>query len=441
MTDELEAHLYGAHIGTLRRASDGVQFTASAEAIEAFGLNSKILSAGLPLNPAAQDATAFVGGLLPEGPALANLRRQIPAADRDVFGLISRVGRDVAGAVTFGDATGAEPRYIPVTDTEIAHLLDAAATLPLGRLAGGSSLTGFQRKITLARRDGRWHDRDGGAPSTHILKPVTPDHEPAVQAEGYTLALGRHMGLLSNDSYVTKFDGRPTLVIERYDRTVGADGTVSRIHQEDSAQALGLTWSEEAAKFQQEDGVASHRLIASLLPGPKSVFDTATPQLDQLLRYITFNIAVGNTDAHAKNFSLLHQPDGTITLAPLYDVAPQALGYDGHQTLALWVDDVRAYADVTTADIVAEATSWGLETEHARQVVIDTLYRLEAAVQQTDAHHTIAATVPGYILGQTYNLLSGNPGRLNLPHPLGLLPGIPLPERPSALDPMASTAH
>jgi serine/threonine protein kinase HipA of HipAB toxin-antitoxin module len=33
---------------------------------------------------------------------------------------------------------------------------------------------------------------------------------------------------------------------------------------------------------------------------------------------------VGNTDAHAKNHSLLHHRDGTVTLAPHYDVAPRA---------------------------------------------------------------------------------------------------------------------
>ena len=32
-----------------------------------------------------------------------------------------------------------------------------------------------------------------------------------------------------------------------------------------------------------------------------------------------FNLIIGNADAHAKNFSLLHR-DGVITMAPLYDL-------------------------------------------------------------------------------------------------------------------------
>jgi serine/threonine-protein kinase HipA len=40
-----------------------------------------------------------------------------------------------------------------------------------------------------------------------------------------------------------------------------------------------------------------------------------------LLSRTTFNMAVGNADAHAKNFSLLHDADSpAVRLAPLYDV-------------------------------------------------------------------------------------------------------------------------
>ena len=43
--------------------------------------------------------------------------------------------------------------------------------------------------------------------------------------------------------------------------------------------------------------------------------------MTNLLRRTTFNMAVGNADAHAKNFSLLHEPDSpAVSLAPLYDV-------------------------------------------------------------------------------------------------------------------------
>lgn len=439
MTDEktarLDLHLFGTHLGWLTsRSSDKVEFRASESAIGRFGLNSRVLSVGLPLTPVAQDATAFVGGLLPEGPALANLRRQLGPSDQSLFGLIRFVGRDVAGAVTFGELQSeGDHVYIPLSDEDVAERLDAAATLPLGRMTGGTSLTGYQRKITLARRDGQWFDREGGAVSTHILKPVEPARETAIQAEGYALALGRSVGLLAYHSFVTHFAGRPTLVIERYDRLSGADGRTSRVHQEDAAQALGLDWTSEYLKFEHPGGPTSHRSIAALLPKRRTVFDDATPELDQLLRYVTFTVAIGNTDAHAKNYSLMHSAEGRTTLAPLYDVAPHALGYDSQQALAIGVNGTSRYAEVTVDDLVSEARGWGVPAERARRTVVETLLGVESAVLSVPAHESIQQIVPGYVLGQTYNLLAGRPGLLDLPHPLGLLQQIRLPARPVGL--------
>ena len=56
---------------------------------------------------------------------------------------------------------------------------------------------------------------------------------------------------------------------------------------------------------------------------------------------MTFNVAIGNTDVHAKNFSLLQSALSKTTFAPLYDIAPQALGYDSQQALAQGFDSGR----------------------------------------------------------------------------------------------------
>jgi len=43
--------------------------------------------------------------------------------------------------------------------------------------------------------------------------------------------------------------------------------------------------------------------------------------LKRLLAVTTLHVAVGNTDAHARNHAFLHR-DGGVTLTPLYDAAP-----------------------------------------------------------------------------------------------------------------------
>ena len=59
----------------------------------------------------------------------------------------------------------------------------------------------------------------------------------------------------------------------------------------------------------EEDGGPSLRRIAALLQA------ASTPDsLDTFLRAVTTNVLIGNGDAHAKNFSLLHHASGALTL-------------------------------------------------------------------------------------------------------------------------------
>lgn len=121
---------------------------------------------------------------------------------------------------------------------------------------------------------------------------------------------------------------------------------------------------------------------------------------------MTLNVAVGNTDAHAKNFSLLHLPNGRIELAPLYDVLPQVLSPNGQQNLAIGVNGVRFQPSVTLADLVAEGQSWGLEQDRARSVATEPLEQVRYAVEESGAAE-VAKNVPLLVANQAKNLLNG----------------------------------
>ncbi|HWD70343.1 MAG TPA: HipA domain-containing protein [Solirubrobacteraceae bacterium] len=66
----------------------------------------------------------------------------------------------------------------------------------------------------------------------------------------------------------------------------------------------------------------SFALIAGLL---SATADDPPSELDRLVQMMTFNLLIGNADAHGKNISVLHDPLGTVRLAPLYDTAPTLL--------------------------------------------------------------------------------------------------------------------
>src|SRR5262249_41886680 len=107
--------------------------------------------------------------------------------------------------------------------------------------------------------------------------------------------------------------GLPVLAVRRYDRLESAGGALpARVHQEDGCQAIA---TPPGMKYEEQGGPAL-RDLADLL---RNYGDPA--DVTRLLRRTTFNMAVGNADAHAKNFSVLHDTDNpAINLAPLYDV-------------------------------------------------------------------------------------------------------------------------
>ena len=100
-------------------------------------------------------------------------------------------------------------------------------------------------------------------------------------------------------------------------------------------------------------------------------------------------MAIGNADAHGRNHSLLHLPDGSGRFAPLYDVAcivhyqtveTQAGRRRVNHDLALRVNGLDDIDVASVTDLVAEGRSWGLTDARAVSVVRETVESLSAAL-------------------------------------------------------------
>jgi serine/threonine-protein kinase HipA len=153
-----------------------------------------------------------------------------------------------------------------------------------------------------------------GAPSTHILKPDSDRLVGSVKNEAFCLSLARRCRLAVPDVTTGIAGARAYLLIARYDRAQVA-GRWRRWHQEDFCQILGRPPS---AKYERNRaGIAGPTLpemIAAvrrygLAPDVLTIFDAAL-----------FSILACNTDAHAKNYSMIVHGPGRAQMAPLYDV-------------------------------------------------------------------------------------------------------------------------
>ena len=183
------------------------------------------------------------------------------------------------------------------------------------------------------------------------------------------MRLARHLGLEVANVETTEVAGRKLIVVERYDRLVHPDGSVERVHQEDFCQATGATPS---TKY-EEDGGPSLARIAQI------VDSVARPgSLDRLLRTVTLNAIIGNGDAHAKNFSLLHERSGALTLAPAYDV--MSTQYYGDDRLAMYIDNVHRTSRVTVERLANEAAKWRMTRKLALSTIDDVMENAPAAI-------------------------------------------------------------
>jgi serine/threonine-protein kinase HipA len=170
------------------------------------------------------------------------------------------------------------------------------------------SLAGAQDKLPLALIDGRLAIPTGGTASTHILKPDNPRLPGSVQNEALCMVLARRCGLLVAPVTTDLAISRSYLLVERYDRA-DADGHPVRLHQEDFCQALGRP---PRAKYQHnQTGMAEMFSLVRL--------HMTARDITRLLDAVIFNVAIGNVDSHAKNYSILLHPR-RAELAPLYDL-------------------------------------------------------------------------------------------------------------------------
>ena len=380
MPDELDVWLYGLRVAVVDKVRGRPRLAYTVEAQERYAPGTPLLSIALPVR-AERYPQGIVGtyldGLLPEGEARRTIARDFNLGPNDTYGLIRALGRDCAGAVVIQPAEEPAPpppttlSAEPLTDETVAELVTNLRSAPLG--AGGRvriSLAGVQEKLLLTRMpDGRWGRPVDGTPSTHILKPEIAAYPDSVANEAFCMRIARHLGLEVASVDTTEVEGRKLIVVERYDRSVSADGAVKRIHQEDFCQAATAA---PDLKY-EEDGGPSLSRIASIVQA------VASPDsLERLLRHVTVNALVGNGDGHAKNFSLLHEESGRLSLAPAYDVMSTLVYGDDH--LALYVDNVRRTNRVNAERIVNEAASWGMPVGRAAELVDDILVRAREAI-------------------------------------------------------------
>lgn len=324
----LDVYCFGELAGHLQERSGALEFAYSEGWLSG---DRPPLSQSLPPGhpPEPRAVHAFFDGLLPEGRPRELVARRLHVSSGNVAGLLAELGWDCAGAVTVYPA-GAEPLEDGdgddvwwLDDDALAQLVEQLPNRPMLVDAEGEirvSLAGVQDKLpVVVGEDGRIGLARGTpgerrrTPSTHILKSPIERLPGNVANEAFCLALARALGLPAAEAEAREANSHKFLLVRRYDRARDESGRVTRLHQEDFCQALGV---DPQRKHEAEGGPR----LGDLFDLVRRTATAPARDVGSLLDAVGFNFLIANHDAHAKNFSLLYGAGGGTGLAPFYDL-------------------------------------------------------------------------------------------------------------------------
>lgn len=323
----LEVLLDSRHAGTIYRGASGALRFVYDERWRTAS-DAYPLSISMPLAAAEHGdgvVSAFLWGLLPDNErTLAHYGRLFGVSGRSAVALLGHIGADCAGAVQLltpeafdafrtaraGDGVEWLDEHAVANELRSARQRGIAGTT--AATVGQFSLAGAQPKIALLHEVGAWGRPTGRIPTTHILKPPSGDFHGVAENEHFCLELAGALQLGAARSRVMRFEDEIAIVVDRFDRErVGANYV--RIHQEDMCQALGVMPTN---KYQSEGGPGIPDIINLL----RDYSSDSSGDISRFLRATALNWVIAATDAHAKNYALVHGPGGRLRLAPFYDI-------------------------------------------------------------------------------------------------------------------------
>ena len=337
---------------------------------------AQALSISLPIQeePFSPTVTAcFFEGLLPEGFTRRSVAQWLKVDEGDYLSILHGLGRECLGAICVQeDNEDLTASYERISTEHMQALAEEGATKSAELVTQTHlSLTGASGKVGLyyEPKQNVWYLPRGMAPSTHIVKQSHVRLNNIVTNEQLALQTASRCGIPTVQSFIVRAgDADQSLLFatQRYDRIVheAADKISGlarplRLHQEDFAQAMGIPASQ---KYERDPGKYM-----------RGMFDiirrySANPIVDQinLWEMIVFNVLIGNTDAHVKNFSLLYSADWRgIRLAPAYDIISTTVYDQSTRNLAFSLGGVYSLDDINRNVLKRAAAEAGLSKSFA----------------------------------------------------------------------------
>lgn len=384
----------------------------------AFEADAEPVSLNFPVTAAMQKLDqwpAFIFDLIPQGSGRAYLLGQLglndgPAANFPLMcaGAFNPIGRvRVTEAVQFyANHLSRQDGDNPMRGFSLEEITgrgDAFSERMLIHSLLATSSLGVQgaapKYLLTTDHDGKWHP-DGALPDQQAVehfivkrpRGTAPDDSKVLRNEASYTQVAKAMGLRTPGELRYLED---TLFIPRFDRLVQGNKVLRR-HQESAASLAGIAGFEKTpSQFH-------------LLKAIRSVVGDRTSETIEFLKRDILNLAMRNTDNHARNTAVQKIADH-VRLTPLFDFAPMYLDPAGIPRTARWYDpdtnkELNQWQDILAAIEVAD---------DERRLIRLELYRfgqqltvLEKHMRDAGVDDDIVAFLKPYIAAQIQQLQS-----------------------------------
>ncbi len=242
----------------------------------------------------------------------------------------------------------------------------------------GFTVPGVQKKISLHLHSGRGQQPRltlVDYPTGYILKPQVEAFRALPESEHLIMHMAAHAGIKTVPHALIKAESGYAFITRRVDRITDKNGT-KKLAMEDFCQL--------DERLTQDKYKGSYERCAKLIQKYSSmpVFDLA-----EFFLRLVFSFAVGNSDMHLKNFSLIETApeSGIYILSPAYDLLPVNLVMpEDKEQFALPMNGKKS--NLHRKDFLIFAQTAGIPEKPANDMIdsiIDSLPRFIADVEDS----------------------------------------------------------
>ena len=182
------------------------------------------------------------------------------------------------------------------------------------------------------------------------------DQLDVVSLEAAAMELGRRAGIETADTRLLSLGSRKCLLVKRFDINK-AGGRNHLISMQSLLKADGYYY-------------AGYRDLAEVI---RHVSTQPGQDIQRLYRQMVFNVMIGNTDDHLKNFLILHNDEGW-RLSPAFDLVPN-IGFNREHVLRIGYDNRLPDLEI----LLQEAGHFGLKR---RQQALEVIMEVHEAVSE-----------------------------------------------------------